>query len=254
MATLAIASMSAFDLEGGEDWVEYAERFEQYLLANKTDDDTLKRAVFLATIGAPGYKLLRSLAGNNVKDKSMEELCKLMKDHLQPAPNSIAQRFHFYKRDRKNGETVGAYVAVLRKLSEYCEFGDKLDDYLRDRLVCGLNSERVQQKLLSVKDLTLDKAVKTALSFEAAYKDTKAIQGGSEQDRVNRLGEQNQQGGSSRRECYCCGSTLHLANACKLRNVKCYGCGNKGHLRKVCKVVKGEGTKVGIKMRTKVTR
>ena len=48
--------MSSFDLEGGEDWTEYQERFEMFLIANAVDDDAKKRAVFLATLGAPGYK------------------------------------------------------------------------------------------------------------------------------------------------------------------------------------------------------
>ena len=137
----------------------------------------MKRAVFLATIGKPGYKLLRSLCQNDTKSRTFEQLVEILKNHLQPKPNVIAERFKFYKRDRLNGESVSCYIAELRKLSEYCEFGDRLNEYLRDRLVCGLNSERVQQKLLSMKNLTLDITLETALSFEAACKDAKVIQG-----------------------------------------------------------------------------
>ena len=142
MAAASIAAMSPFDLEGGEDWTEYQERFEMYLVAISVTEDVMKRAVFLSQMGAPGYKLLHSLAGNETKTKTFEDLCKLMKDHLQPAPNEIAQRFQFYKRDRKSGESVKAFIA------EHCKFGDKLNEYLRDRFVCGLNSERLQQQLL----------------------------------------------------------------------------------------------------------
>lgn len=45
-------------------------------------------------------------------------------------------------------------VAALRQLSEYCEYGDTLYQMLRDRLVCGVNHEKLQQRLLSEPDLT----------------------------------------------------------------------------------------------------
>ena len=51
MAVVPIAAMSSYDLEGGEDWTEYQERFEMFLIANGVDNEDKKRAVFLATIG-----------------------------------------------------------------------------------------------------------------------------------------------------------------------------------------------------------
>ena len=166
MAGFHIASMSGFDLDS--DFTEYSERFENFLIANKIVEEELKRATFLATIGQPAYKLLRSLCQNDTKNKSFEQLVALLRNHLQPAPNMIAERYKFYKRDRKTGETVSAYIAELRRLSEHCKFGELLNDYLRDKFVCGLNSERVQQKLLSMKELTLEKALDIAASFETA--------------------------------------------------------------------------------------
>ena len=40
--------------------------------------------------------------------------------------SSIVQRFHFNSCIQKESETVMQYVAELRKLSEYCEFGTRL--------------------------------------------------------------------------------------------------------------------------------
>ena len=171
-----------------------------------------------------------------------------MQDHLQPKPNQIAERYRFYKRDRKTGETVADYIAILRKLSEHCEFGDKLEEYLRDRLVCGLNSERVQQKLLATQDLNLKKAMDIAIGFETASKEARSLQssGGVDGERIDRLGAQfgsNRVGGQGfnqgRKECYRCGSLTHLANGCPFRNKECFGCGRKGHLK--CKCQKSEG-------------
>ena len=68
-------------------------------------------------------------------------------EHLNPTPNTVAERFHFYKRDRKTGESIHEYVSELRKMSENFSFGENLNDYLRDHFVCGLNNRSIQQKL-----------------------------------------------------------------------------------------------------------
>ncbi len=100
MATAQIvASMAAFDMGSGKDFIEYSERFGMYLLANSITDGNIKRTVFLATIGGPAYKLLRSLLGETVKTATYDELVKALQEHLQPEPNMIAERFRFFKRD-----------------------------------------------------------------------------------------------------------------------------------------------------------
>ena len=48
-------------------------------------------------------------------------------------------------RNRKLGESISQYMAELRRLSQYCEYGDSLESMLRDRLVCGVNHDRTQQ-------------------------------------------------------------------------------------------------------------
>ena len=86
-------------------------------------------------------------------------------------------RFQFNMRDRKTGESVSQYMADLRRLSQYCKYGDSLDSMLRDRLVCGINHDRTQQRLLSEgANLSLQKAMDISLSLESAIKQAASIQ------------------------------------------------------------------------------
>ena len=71
----------------------------------------------------------------------------MLGDHLSPKPLSIAERFRLHKRKQLEGESISDYVAVLRKLAEHCDFGDRLTDDLRDRLVCGMRNESIQIKI-----------------------------------------------------------------------------------------------------------
>ena len=59
------------------------------------------------------------------------------------------QRFKFNSRFRQPGESVSNFVSELRSLAEFCNFGSTLDDMLHDRLVCGINDDNIQRRLLS---------------------------------------------------------------------------------------------------------
>lgn len=78
------------------------------------------------------------------------------------------ERFKFQKRNQKEGESVADYIVALRQLSVSFEFGQYLSDALRDRFVSGLNSESMQRKLLSQKDLMFNQACEIASSLELA--------------------------------------------------------------------------------------
>ena len=95
-----------------------------------------------------------------------------LQKHLSLRPLLIAKRFRFHKRNQFEGEPVSSYLAELKKLSLYCEFGTNLNDALRDRLVCGLHNELIQKRMLCEPDLPLVKASEIALAREAAAKDT----------------------------------------------------------------------------------
>ena len=65
-----------------------------------------------------------------------------MLHHQNPRLNMIEERVKFNSRVRNANESVSMFVAELRKLTEYFEYGDSLNNMLRDRLVCGINHER----------------------------------------------------------------------------------------------------------------
>ena len=75
----------------------------------------------------------------------------------------MAERFQFYTRNQKEGESIASYVVTLKNLSSRCEFGAFLPEALRDRLVCGMNDALIDTKLLSQRDLTFEKAKELAM-------------------------------------------------------------------------------------------
>ena len=142
----------------------------QYFVANGIiEEGDTRRAVLLSSCGAPTYQLIRNLAAPaKPMDKSFTQIVDLVREHHQPCPSVIVQRFNSHSRMQQPTESVSDFVAQLRKLSEHCDFGETLQDMLRDRLVCGCKDQHLQCKLLAEADLKFDTAVKIAKAMETA--------------------------------------------------------------------------------------
>ena len=170
MQVRSIGEISAFD-ESVETWEVYTERVDLYFLANGVQDN-LKVPSLLAVIGAKTYGLLKNIVSpQKPAELTYQQILEHLNNHLNPKPSVIAERFRFHKRDQRPSESVMSYVAELRKLSLHCNFGDNLNDTLRDRFVCGITNEATQKKLLAESVLTFDGAVKIAHAMETAGRD-----------------------------------------------------------------------------------
>ena len=171
-ATRTIGRMQEF-YPDKETVTAYLERFQMFISANSIETDKVVPTL-LTVLGSTHYTLLRGLVSPELpKDKSYDELVELMKKHYDPEPIIIAERFHFYRRDQKTGESIADYLASLRLLASRCKFGTFLTEALRDKLVCGMQSDNIQKVLLTKANLTLDKAVEISQGMEAAAKSSK---------------------------------------------------------------------------------
>ena len=114
-----------------ENWEAYIEQMEQNFVANEVTSDANKKAILLSTCGPSTYSTIRSLA---VPDKPIaldySALLKLTKKHYNPKLSVIMQRYKFNARNQKANESISTYVAKLRKLTKFCEFGESIKDML----------------------------------------------------------------------------------------------------------------------------
>ena len=130
--------------ESEESWTQYIKRLEQLFLAHDVEDAGKKRAILLSVSGSKTYALARDLVQPaRTAETTFKKIVKTLEKHYSPRPSEIVERFKFHSRNRKEDEGVATYVASLRKLSEHCNYGETLPEMLRDRLVCGINNEKI---------------------------------------------------------------------------------------------------------------
>lgn len=145
---------------------------------------------------------------------------------------------------RLPGECVPDFVAALRRLAEHCKFGESLNDMLRDRLVVGIQNERIQRRLLSEGDVEFKKAFEVARAMELAAKmqstyNSKGLQGERDNSSVCDTKSPDQTvhviQGQKSVPCYRCGNSGHLSAKCRFKSTTCHKCKKVGHRARACK-------------------
>ena len=153
----------------------------------------------------------------------------------------------FNGRFRGEGESVADFVASLRSLTVHCNYGQQLDEMLRDRLVCGIRDDNIHRRLLSEHKLDLKRTIVISQGIETAkanlrdLKRTQAARAESQGD-VHKFESTSSSPNSSagrtpapqlnRKACYRCGSA-HSPETCRLKNSTCFNCRKTSHIARV---------------------
>ena len=62
---------------------------------------------------------------------------------------------------------MAQFVTRLRQLANLCEFGDHIDDFIRDQVIDNCRLKRLRTKLLAEHDLKLERVLDLAAAMDA---------------------------------------------------------------------------------------
>ena len=92
-------------------------------------------------------------------------------------------------------------------------------------MVCGINNDRIQRRLLAEKDLTFDKALEVATAMEMAEKSAADLQGKAAMDMERSTVSVEKM--TTELE----GVNL-VTEGIQLRDIECWFCHTKGHMQR----------------------
>ncbi|XP_042144954.1 uncharacterized protein LOC121835087 [Ixodes scapularis] len=155
--------------------------------------------------------------------------------HFATTTNVLVDRHRFRQRRQAPKEAFEAYAASLRELASFCDYGDGVDNVIRDQLLEGTTSRQIRERLLyEGSTLTLQRALDIGRHIEQIQREIHEVDDASVQRVVPKKTEKST---SAKGCCYRCGSQTHNANydKCPAKNKRCRRCKKIGRFEAVCK-------------------
>ena len=169
-----------------ENLPERWKRFRQHVelmfsgpLAAKKEEE--KCSYLLIWCGEKGRDIANTWSDVSDDDKKkLKTYFERFANHVEPKCNPVFSRYKFHKRVQAESETVEQFVTDLKLLVRDCCFKEP-DEMIRDRIVFGTNSRKIREKLINEgKELTLDKAIDIARTYEMSQSQMKSMEAGDE--------------------------------------------------------------------------
>lgn len=152
-------------------WKLWIRSFKAYLVAidGTKFKPERKKGLMYYHLGVEGQNIFDHLPDyEDSDDPNIDEFdaaVAQLDKYFAKSKNLVVHRFKFFTRVQKPCETIDTYVTALKVLASTCEFEEFTSQLIRDQLIVRCNSKKIQERLLSCKNPSLDKAVDIAKGF-----------------------------------------------------------------------------------------
>lgn len=136
-----------------------------------------KVAIFLTAAGEEAIDVFNTLKLTEEQRKDYDAVVNAFDHYCSAISNETYDRFKFFSKVQNDGENFDHFIKELKILAKPCNFGTQEESLIRDRIIIGIQDLNLQEKLLSMTDLKLDKAEKVCRAAEASKFQAKGIKG-----------------------------------------------------------------------------
>lgn len=173
-----------------ENWRKFKDELFDYIIAGGYDkkDDIVKIALFRNLIGNDGKELLKTFDISEDDLKEFDKIIKAFTDNCSEKVNVIYERYCFYSRKQGEHEKFDIFYTDVKKLAKTCEFADKENEMVRDRIIFGINNMALQEKLINKGAQELSKTLEACRLWERSKMQTEEIQQSSEVHHIQQSG------------------------------------------------------------------
>ena len=165
----------SFEGNVAENWRRFKQKFEIYLVASGYAGKSKKEktCILLNLAGEQAIEISNTFTYIEEENKDdIEVVVNKFKEHCNPKRNVTYERHVFNTRCQGSTERIDAFVTELRLQANNCEFGTLREELIRDRIVVGIRSDSVRNRLLREAELTLQKAIRELRIYDAARSTT----------------------------------------------------------------------------------
>lgn len=251
---------AGLDLQQGnlsENWRRFRQRFELYLTAigGANKPDKVQSSLFLHVAGEEAVEVYNTFTFEEEGDE--HKLTKIMEkfdNYCNPKKNITYERYNFFTCVQGD-MSFSQYLTELKLRAKSCEFGQLQESLIRDRVVCGITSDRMREILLREVDITLEKATQLCVAAETTKAQIKKMHeedhnvqaSARESKQVDTVKQRqtrkkdyqnkskvNEKDKASTFDCKRCG-TEHSSRACPAYGKQCKNCKKMNHFARMCR-------------------
>lgn len=230
---------SPLALEGdmSENFDFFERNWENYSKAIGMDkwpvtENERKVSFLLTVIGEPARKKFFNFELTAQQLADPEAALAAIKDKVIPKRNVIIDRLDFFSAGQSASESIDDFCARLRVLAKVAKLGVLEKELLAYKVVTANKWPQLRTKMLTITDITLEKAVDLCRAEEIAAKRSHELGICTEVNKVVKTKGSKQKS----LRCKFCGDMHEFAKGvCPALGKRCHKCKGKNHFEKVCK-------------------
>lgn len=161
-----------------ENWRKFKQSFDICLKAsgNIEKSNEIKVAILLNIVGEDGIELYNSFNLQETERNDLTKVLQCFEEYCISKKNTAYESFKFFSRVQQEGENFESFLMEIKKLSQTCEFGIMSDRMIRDKIVQGIKDKVLQERLLKIEDLNVQKAIDYCRAAEASNIQARSLQ------------------------------------------------------------------------------
>ncbi|KAL7849546.1 hypothetical protein SRHO_G00211690 [Serrasalmus rhombeus] len=155
-----------------ENWRRFRQRFELYLEATRSAGKPAKvqASLFLHVAGEDAVEVYNTFTFEDADDKySLDKIVQKFEEYCNPKKNTTYERYKFFTCVQGD-MSISQYVTELKLRAKSCEFGQLEESLICDRVVCGITSDALRERLLGEADINLERAIQICIAAEMTKK------------------------------------------------------------------------------------
>ena len=252
------APLEIHDHNAAEKWKKFRLAWENYALATELNKKTqpVQVATLMTVIGEDAREVCSTFTNWDEEgdDKKIAPVLKKLGEYCEARKNIPFERYRFNRCVQELGETYDEYRTTLRKLAEGCNFeAISPEEILCDRLLFGIRDNKVRERLLREKALTLAKTDEICRASESTTAQMKLMEHQTDpSSSVNAVRDQESKNikvprrpkpkgrvgkdDHKSKECWNCGTAHNRSRKelCPAFGKKCLKCGKPSHFAAKC--------------------
>lgn len=130
-------------------WKKWRQQFEWYATAiqlGKKPAD-IQAATFMSIIGPDAIDIYNSFNLNTIDEQKLSIIIGKFEEYFAPKNNISFERYVFFKIEQHEDESFNEFITRIKIQANKCEFGTLLEEMLKDKIVFGIKSTQIREKI-----------------------------------------------------------------------------------------------------------